>query len=170
MWLLYLPLKKGNSIVSGNSLPLAWKLKLHSRQLLSLMYTASSISVFVPLPGIDVGGNRAHLSPEILNTRPGPRKTINYAKQPVWAAGVLGYEFAGHKSPFESGVTTFDQRGYSVDELPPLRYTNCRNSIHCQSLPRDFTSLVRSMLQMAPSDRPSLQSCLKAVSRLVQNV
>lgn len=130
----------------------------------------SNNSVLVPLSGIDLGGNHAHLSPEILNARPGPRKTINYAKQPVWAAGVLGYEFAGHRSPFESGVTTFDQRGYSVDELPPLRYTNCRNSIHCQRLPSDFTSLVKSMLEMAPSDRPSLQSCLKAVSRLVQNV
>jgi len=51
--------------------------------------------------GIDVGGNNAHLAPEILNARSGPRKFINYSKQPVWAAGVLAYEFAGHKSPPE---------------------------------------------------------------------
>ena len=106
------------------------------------------------LAGIDLGGNRAHLSPEILNARPGPRRFVSYVKQPVWAAGVLAYEFAGHRSPFESGVTTIDQRGYDVNELPPLKYTYCRNSMHCQPLPSEFAALVNSMLEMKPNDRP----------------
>ena len=32
--------------------------------------------------------------------KPGPRKIVFYVKQPVWAAGVLAYELAGHPSPF----------------------------------------------------------------------
>ena len=118
------------------------------------------------LAGIDLGGNCAHLSPEILNARRGPRKFVSYVKQPVWAAGVLAYEFAGHRSPFESGVTTIDQRGYDVNELPPLKYTYCRNSMHCQPLPSEFTALVNLMLEMEPNDRPSLRSCLTRIQLL----
>lgn len=134
-------------------------------------YIAYYTWVLLLLPtGIDVGGNNAHLAPEILNARPGPRKFINYTKQPVWAAGVLAYEFAGHRSPFQSGVSAIDQRGYSVNELPPLRYTYCNNSKYCQALPYDLTALVKSMLEMNPSDRPLLQSCLRSVSRIVQTL
>lgn len=118
--------------------------------------------------GYDIGGNRAHLSPEVLNSKPGPRSSISYTKQAVWAAGVLGYEFAGHKNPFESG--TIDSRGYNVDELPPLKYTYCKNSKFCQPLHADFTALVKEMLQMEVYDRLTLQSCLKSVSKLCEDI
>lgn len=45
--------------------------------------------------GYNPGGNNAHLAPEILNAKPGPKRFIDYSKQPVWAAGVLAYELAG---------------------------------------------------------------------------
>lgn len=45
--------------------------------------------------GFGAGGNTAHLAPEILNAKPGPKKFLDYSKQPVWAAGVLAYELAG---------------------------------------------------------------------------
>lgn len=122
------------------------------------MTVHASVSFAASPSGYDIGGNRAHLCPEILNAKPGPRYMISYTKQPVWAAGVLAYEFAGHKSPFESGA--HDQRGYQVDQLPPLKFTYCKNSRFCQSLPPDFTSLVKRMLEMEASDRPSLQTCL----------
>ena len=121
----------------------------------------------MPYAGYDIGGNRAHLSPEVLNSKPGPRSYISYSRQAVWAAGVLAYEFAGHKNPFESG--TIDQRGYHIDNLPPLKFTYCKNTKYCQPLPRDFTMLVRSMLEMEHSDRPDLQTCLKAISALCEN-
>ncbi len=113
---------------------------------------------------MDIGGNHAHLCPEVLNARPGPRGTLPYVKQAVWAAGVLAYELAGHGNPFQSG--TIDQRGYSVDALPPLRFTYCKNSKYCQGLPAEFTRLARSMLDMDASSRPSLQECLRTISRL----
>ena len=70
------------------------------------------------------GGNEAHLAPEVLNARSGPRKVIDYSKQPVWAAGVLAYELAGHLSPFEGG--RIDPRSYDVSSLPPLKSTYCQ--------------------------------------------
>ena len=47
------------------------------------------------MSGFGAGGNTAHLAPEVLNAKPGPRKFLDYRKQPVWAAGVLAYELAG---------------------------------------------------------------------------
>lgn len=115
--------------------------------------------------GLDIGGNRAHFAPELLNSRPGPRTMIDYSKQPVWAAGLLAYELAGHPSPFQSG--TIDQKGYSMDELPPLKTTYCKsNPSYHQQLPAGFTTLVKSMLELQPSDRPSLQSCLDTINNM----
>lgn len=70
------------------------------------MYAASSYVLLCKQPqqnyfflllytGYNPGGNNAHLAPEILNAKPGPKRFINYTKQPVWAAGVLAYELAG---------------------------------------------------------------------------
>lgn len=116
--------------------------------------------------GADIGGNRAHLSPEILEVRPGARKFVCYIKQPVWAAGVLAYELAGHPSPFASG--TIDQRGYTIDQVPPLKATYCKNSRYAQSLPREFTELVRGMLDIEPRSRPTLATCYRTISSLVK--
>ena len=73
---------------------------------------------------IPIGGNDAHFAPEILNTRPGPGRVLNYQKQPVWAAGVLAYELAGHGNPFQN--PKIDQRAYDVRSLPPLSSTYCQ--------------------------------------------
>ncbi|CAI7991881.1 Serine/threonine-protein kinase PINK1, mitochondrial [Geodia barretti] len=112
--------------------------------------------------GFSAGGNTAHLAPEILNAKPGPKKYLNYSKQPVWAAGVLAYELAGHKNPFQSG--TIDQRSYGVQDVPPLKYTYSTHSKFCQSLDSQLGSIVRAMIQAEPSDRPTLQDCLRRVS------
>ena len=116
--------------------------------------------------GTDIGGNRAHLCPEILNTKSGPKKTISYLKQPIWAAGVLAYELAGHPSPFSGGV--IDQRGYTVDQLPPLKFTYCRQSKFAQPLLSQLTDLVRAMLDIEQSSRPTLAHCYKTVCSLVK--
>ena len=126
------------------------------------MYNSRNIFV----AGADIGGNRAHLCPEILNARPGPKKFISYKKQPVWAAGVLAYELAGHPSPF--AAETIDQRGYTVDQLPSLQFTHCKYSKYTQKLPREFTDLVRSMLDIEPTTRPTLANCYMTVCSLVK--
>ena len=129
------------------------------------MITSQAHTAVIPLAacaGYDVGGNRAHLAPEVLNCR--PRSQLDYSKQPVWAAGLLAYELAGHQSPFSSG--RIDQRGYSVNELPSLKSTFCSNSRFVQSLPADFTRLVQKMMEPEPADRPTLQYCLDEVNNM----
>ena len=219
-------------------------------QVLCIMHSACFFTAVCA--GYSTGGNNAHLAPEVLNAKPGPRRFINYTKQPVWAAGVLVYELAGecmhtynfcvsprinekgctereivsgglvasacsyqprsdvfppfvyvinfslsaggehpcmyrlglqarvkgtcncvatlfsqtpgHQNPFQSG--TIDQRGYSIDALPPLKYTYCTHSKFCQPLNSKLTALVRDMLQVEPTDRPSLQDCVKRVMQI----
>ena len=109
-----------------------------------------------------IGGNTAHLSPEVLNTRPG--QLISYLKQPVWAAAVLAYELAGHSSPFEGG--NVDQRGYHISEVTALETTMCKKSDKKQSLPPALTKLVCEMLDSDPDRRPTLRACLKRVSEI----
>ena len=112
--------------------------------------------------GTDIGGNRAHLAPEILTCRAGPRSLLDFSQQPVWAAGVLAYELAGHPSPFE----IIDQKGYDVKDLPPLKATRCNNPSYRHPLPSQLTSLVESMLHPDPCDRPSLQQCLDSLNNM----
>lgn len=71
---------------------------------------------------------------------------------------------SGHKNPFQSG--TIDQRGYNIDDVPPLKYTYSEHSKYCQPLDRRLTFLARDMLQLEPSNRPSLQDCLKRLSQI----
>lgn len=78
------------------------------------------------------GGNEAHLSPEILNTRPKPGNFLNYSKQPVWEAGVLAYELAGHRSPFKQ--SSIDQRAYNASALPSLIATRSQVWTLCNTL------------------------------------
>ena len=54
--------------------------------------------------GYSPGGNNAHLAPEILNAKPGPKRFIDYSKQPVWAAGALMYELAGENVLYTATV------------------------------------------------------------------
>ena len=70
--------------------------------------------------------------------------------------------FSGHKNPFQSG--TIDQRSYSVQDVPPLKYTYSTHSKFCQSLDGQLGSVVRDMIQAEPCDRPTLQDCLKRVT------
>ena len=114
------------------------------------------------ITGMVSGGNPAHLAPEVLNARPGPRKRISYRKQPVWAAGVLAYELSGHLSPFES----IDQQAYSTSSLPPLKNTKGASGSQ-DTIPSALTSLVQSMLDFKPESRPTLDNALKQVSILL---
>ena len=72
--------------------------------------------------------------------------------------------FPGHKNPFQSG--TIDQRGYSIHDVPPLKYTYSNHSKFCQPLDSRLGDLVRDMIQTESSDRPSLQDCLKRISAI----
>ena len=100
----------------------------------------------------------------MLNARKGRGRFVSYLKQPVWAAGVLAYELAGHKNPFEGG--NIDQRGYSILEVPALRHTYCKEMKYHQPLPPGLTKLVAEMLDVDPGRRPTLKDCIKRVSAM----
>ena len=73
-----------NTLQKSQKQPIFNLLKVYNCASTSRLYT-----------GYSPGGNTAHLAPEILNAKPGPKRYIDYSKQPVWAAGVLLYELAG---------------------------------------------------------------------------
>ena len=76
-----------------------------------------------PLPsGYTIGGNNAHLSPEVLNAKPGPGCFINYTKQPVWTAGVLAHELAG------GYIWTYIQLVCSNLAAEPMQYQPTQSS------------------------------------------
>ena len=84
---------------------------------LIIINSGYSLSLSAAIPK---GGNEAHLAPEILNERCGRNKSLNYSKQPVWAAGVLAYELAGHQNPFYGSE---DQRAYDERNITKLTAT-----------------------------------------------
>uniref|UniRef100_A0A0M3HRC9 non-specific serine/threonine protein kinase n=1 Tax=Ascaris lumbricoides TaxID=6252 RepID=A0A0M3HRC9_ASCLU len=43
-------------------------------------------------PDMELGGNIAHLPPEVVNAQPSSSTWINYSKADIWAAGLIGYE------------------------------------------------------------------------------
>ena len=79
---------------------------------------------------------------------------------------MLAYELSGHPSPFSAD--TIDQCAYSIDQLPPLEHTYCRNSTFSQPLPKEFTGHVRWMLDIEPSSRPSLATSYGIILSLVK--
>lgn len=123
------------------------------------------ITIVFICAGYDIGGNEAHLAPEILNSKSGSKRYLNYSKQPVWAAGVLAHELAGHPNPFQS--LEFSQRCYSVNDIPPLRKTYCTQQSFCEALPQGLTNLAQTMLDPDQDQRPTLQRCLNIIENIV---
>ena len=88
-----------------------------------------------------VGGNKAHLAPEILTqynkmkSDPYLQEEIDYSKQEAWAVGVLAYEMAMGRHPLvdyplgntsSGGVVTYKHKGIP---LLPSNYPNAFRSI-----------------------------------------
>jgi hypothetical protein len=87
------------------------------------------VCVHVCVQGMCVGGNIMHLSPEILMDHErlrrggaGGRGELDYARQEVWALGVLMHSLVTGSHPWPDypndcgGVSSIE---YDVDALPP---------------------------------------------------
>ena len=81
--------------------------------------------------GEAAGGNKAHLSPEVLSAhyccRSNGRGTIDYSKQPSFAVGVVLYELMTGEHPlpdyplgWTTGTASELRFSYTVDDLPNL--------------------------------------------------
>ena len=120
-------------------------------------------------PGGSLGGNAAHMAPELLNTTAGHGRHIKGDRQDMWACALMVYEMACGRSPFEaSGGKALDQRGYRMCDLPPLVIKNEKTSGLMSSdeeLSQPFVELVMSMLEYDPSKRPSIEHAIMAIQQ-----
>ena len=97
--------------------------------------------------GVPVGGNRAHLAPEVLSTshkcrhEPSNYSSIDYSKQASFAAGILICEIATGAHPLQDYPLGFSTQGtvkYSTQDLTPLP----------EFYPKSFHSIIGDILRV----------------------
>ena len=103
--------------------------------------------------GGSLGGNPAHMAPEILNAS--PNSLVDCSRQDVWAVGVLIHEICGQR-PFAK----LDQRGYKTADIPKLPRLD-------RDFPQEFCKLVNSLLDFKPELRPSAGVAVSRVETLL---
>ena len=110
--------------------------------------------------GVHVGGNRAHLAPEVLTSghccrhEPSRHKTIDYSKQASFAAGVLVCEIATGEHPlpdYPLGFTTSGAVQYTSRDVLQLP----------EFYPKSFQSIVADLLRADPGKRLELGEAVK---------
>ena len=110
--------------------------------------------------GMQIGGNRAHLAPEVLTSahfcrhQPAKWSSIDYSKQASFAAGVLVCELATGAHPLPDYPLGYSEQGtvgYGAQDLHPLP----------QFYPKTFHSIVSDLLRADPAKRLSLEEAGK---------
>ena len=110
--------------------------------------------------GVQVGGNRAHLAPEVLSSahkcrhEPSKPGSINYSKQASFAAGILVCEVAIGEHPlpdYPLGYSTQGTVQYTAQDLTPLP----------QFYPKSFRSIIGDLLREEAAKRLTLNEALK---------
>jgi serine/threonine protein kinase len=113
-------------------------------------------------PGSSLGGNPAHIPPELLNAQAG--NMVECGSQDLWASGVMVYEMACGVSPF----CDLDQRGYRMSDLPDLRIKNEKGCKVDVVFPVEFSEMVKLILEFEPSNRPQVQEVIAVTRKLVE--
>ena len=117
--------------------------------------------------GLSVGGNRAHLSPEVLTgyhrcrTTPGPQKKISYKKQAAFAAGVLIHEIITGEHPLEDyplsqmldGKVSYSTSAMCL-KIPP-------------TYPSQFQQTVKGLILSNESERMDVSVALSNVEKVL---
>ncbi|CAI8050751.1 Serine/threonine-protein kinase PINK1, mitochondrial [Geodia barretti] len=110
--------------------------------------------------GVHVGGNRAHLAPEVLTSahrcrhEPSRHKTIDYSKQASFAVGVLVCEIATGDHPlpdYPLGFTSSGAVQYTARDIVPLP----------EFFPKSFQSIVADLLRCDLGKRLDLGEAVK---------
>lgn len=109
--------------------------------------------------GVHVGGNRAHLAPEVLSSyhkcrhNPSKYKNIDYSKQASFAVGILTCEIAIGDHPLPDYPLGYSVQGtvqYAIEDLTPLP----------QFYPKSFRSIINDMLRLDPTKRLALNEAM----------
>ena len=103
--------------------------------------------------GGSLGGNSAHMAPEILNAL--PNSLVDCSRQDIWVVGVLIHEICGQR-PFAK----LDQRGYKTYDIPKLPRLD-------RDFPQEFCTLVNSLLDLKPELRPSADVAVSKIETLL---
>ena len=116
--------------------------------------------------GINVGGNRAHLSPEVLSQFHKCRRdsktyrTLCYKGQPAFALGVIIYELATRGDhplgDYPLGHTTDGIVQYMSSDMSPL--PSC--------YPQQLADLIKQLLDPNPATRLDISSALRTLGKL----
>ena len=110
--------------------------------------------------GVQMGGNRAHLAPEVLSAghlcryEPSRYNSIDYSKQASFAVGILICEIASAEHPLPDYPLGFTKHGtvkYTTQDLYPLP----------EFYPKSFRSIVGDLLRVEPNVRLSLSEAMK---------
>ena len=111
--------------------------------------------------GNPVGGNKAHLSPDIITQYNHLKQSkdgqgeIDFSQQEAWAVGVLAHEIAMGRHPFvDYPLGHTNARGivtYTLEDLPSLP----------EEYPKSFRSIVRELLHPDMARRMSTKEALK---------
>lgn len=115
--------------------------------------------------GVSVGGNHAHLAPEVLSSYHRcrmdrtARSKISYDKQPSFSLGVIITEMATGEHPLSDYPLAYTNSGivsYTSEDIIPLP----------SSYPRLLRQCLEELLHPDPYTRRDLQSALEIVTEL----
>jgi len=104
-----------------------------------------------------MGGNTAHLAPEIQNSWKIKRTppNMNYSKQPSWELGVICHEIATLEHPF----STYPQ---NYEAPPSLKVPPFDSSLLVQlEYPEAFVQVVSKLLYNDPVERMDLNTAVE---------
>ncbi|VDK22451.1 unnamed protein product [Taenia asiatica] len=108
-------------------------------------------------PRCQMGGTYIYSAPE----------TINYDKQSfatdIWSVGVIAYELLSGITPFECPQSGEPERELTLSEIT-TNILNCRYNFEDDGIcdaSEDAKDFIRTILKRDPSDRPSVEACLR---------
>ena len=121
--------------------------------------------------GLSIGGNRAHLSPEVLTgyhkcRTDHTQKKIHYMKQSAFAVGVLIHEIVTGEHPLDDYPLSYMLNG-KVSYSPAVVEDGCKIP---SSYPPQFGQIVKGLLCSDESKRMDLSVALNSVEEMLKDL
>ncbi len=121
--------------------------------------------------GLSIGGNRAHLSPEVLTEYHRCRtdhrhKTIHYKNQPAFAVGVLIYEIVTGEHPLDDYPLSYTLNGNVSYQSAVIE-----DSLKIlSSYPPQFCQVVKELLCCDETKRIDLSGALNSIEEMLKDL
>jgi len=112
-----------------------------------------------------MGGNQAHLAPEVINQWKKDKKP-NYSKQPSWELGILCFELATGEHPFGELYPTGEKFIRGSEVFVPEIATNLLIDMKFSQI---FINSVKIMIQNDPVKRISISDACSALIKSLES-